>query len=187
MPATSRWCRVKTDPATGLHRSGRSQAKVSARTAAVYFETPSYLGMFEANGAAIAELAQPHGAETIVGVDPLSLGIVKPPADFGADIVVGPTQPLGVHMNCGGGVGGYIATRDEERLCARVQWLPRQHHRNREDRASSASASPARIRLPTACARRARTGPATRSISGPSPMRSTCRCSARKAWRARRD
>ena len=55
------------------------------------------------------------GAETIVGVDPLTLGIVRPPSDFGADIVVGPTQPLGVHMNCGGGVGGFIATRDEAR------------------------------------------------------------------------
>ena len=38
-----------------------------------------------------------------------------PPADYGADIVVGSMQPLGVHMNCGGGAGGFIATRDEER------------------------------------------------------------------------
>ena len=45
----------------------------------------------------------------------MTLGIVRPPADFGADIVVGPTQPLGVHMNCGGGVGGFIASRDEAR------------------------------------------------------------------------
>ena len=34
---------------------------------------------------------------------------------YGADIVVGSEQPLGVHMYCGGGVGGFIATRDEER------------------------------------------------------------------------
>src|SRR5262249_31633150 len=40
---------------------------------------------------------------------------LRPPADYGADIAVGPTQPLGVHMNCGGGVGGYIASRDEEK------------------------------------------------------------------------
>ena len=38
-----------------------------------------------------------------------------PPGDLGADIVVGSTQPLGVHLNAGGGVGGFIATRDEER------------------------------------------------------------------------
>ena len=51
----------------------------------------------------------------IIGVDPICLGLVRPPADLGADIAVGPTQPLGVHMNCGGGVGGFIASRDEER------------------------------------------------------------------------
>ncbi len=42
------------------------------------------------------------------------MGVLKPPADYGADIAVGPTQPLGVHMHCGGGVGGYLASRDEE-------------------------------------------------------------------------
>jgi glycine dehydrogenase subunit 1 len=41
--------------------------------------------------------------------------VLAPPGEWGADIVVGTTQPLGVHMNCGGGVGGFIATRDEER------------------------------------------------------------------------
>jgi glycine dehydrogenase subunit 1 len=91
------------------------KAKISARTAAVYFESPGYLGNIEPQGAEIARLARASGAETIVGADPISLGVLKPPADYGADIAVGPTQPLGVHMNCGGGVGGYIASRDEEK------------------------------------------------------------------------
>jgi len=90
------------------------KAKISSKTAAVYVESPGYLGMIEAQGAEIAKIARSHGAETIVGVDPISLGVLQPPADYGADIAVGPTQPLGVHMNCGGGVGGYIASRDEE-------------------------------------------------------------------------
>ncbi len=91
------------------------KAKLSERTAAVYVESPGYLGLFEPRGEEIAGLARSRGAETIVGVDPSCLGIVRPPADYGADIAVGPTQPLGVHMNCGGGVGGFIASRDEER------------------------------------------------------------------------
>lgn len=90
------------------------EAKISSRTAAVYFESPGYLGQIEARGDEIARIARAHGAETIVGADPISLGVLRPPADYGADIAVGPTQPLGVHMNCGGGVGGYIASRDEE-------------------------------------------------------------------------
>jgi glycine dehydrogenase subunit 1 len=51
----------------------------------------------------------------IVGVDPISLGVLASPPSYGADIVVGTTQPLGVHLYGGGGLGGFIATRDEER------------------------------------------------------------------------
>jgi glycine dehydrogenase subunit 1 len=43
------------------------------------------------------------------------LGVLTPPADYGADIVCGDIQPLGMHMQYGGGHAGYIATRDEER------------------------------------------------------------------------
>jgi glycine dehydrogenase subunit 1 len=91
------------------------KAALSARTAAVYVESPGYLGLFEGRVEEIARLARAAGAETILGTDPISLGIVRPPGDLGADIAVGPTQPLGVHMNGGGGVGGFIASRDEER------------------------------------------------------------------------
>ncbi len=45
----------------------------------------------------------------------MSLGILAPPGAYGADIVVGSIQPLGIHMNCGGGLGGFIASRDEPR------------------------------------------------------------------------
>ena len=91
------------------------KAKISAGTAAVYVESPGHLGVLEPRGGEIAEIARAAGAETIVGVDPICLGVIRPPADYGADIVVGPTQTLDVRMNCGGGVGGFIASRDEER------------------------------------------------------------------------
>ena len=44
-------------------------------------------------------------------------------AGYGADIVVGTTQPLGVHLNAGGGAGGFIATRDEERYARQYPTL----------------------------------------------------------------
>ncbi len=106
---------VEPDKATGLIDLADLKRKVSSQTAAVYFESPSYLGLIEANGAAIAAVAHAAGAEAVVGADPISLGILKAPAEYGADIAVGPTQPLGMHMNCGGGVGGYMASRDEEK------------------------------------------------------------------------
>jgi len=89
--------------------------KLGSDVAAVYFDNPSYLGVIESEAKEISKLAHGYGAEVIVGVDPISLGVLIPPSEYGADIVVGTTQPLGVHMNCGGGVGGFIATRDEER------------------------------------------------------------------------
>jgi glycine dehydrogenase subunit 1 len=91
------------------------RAKISPKTAAVLFENPSYLGFIETRGDEISKLAHEHGAECIVGVDPISLGVLAPPAHYGADIVCGDIQPLGMHMQFGGGHAGLIATRDEER------------------------------------------------------------------------
>jgi glycine dehydrogenase subunit 1 len=104
---------VEYDHRTGLLSIEDLKDKISQRTAAVYFENPSYLGFIESQGEAISQVAHKNGAECIVGVDPISLGILEPPANYGADIVCGEIQPLGIHMNYGGGTGGFIATRDE--------------------------------------------------------------------------
>lgn len=106
---------VACDPETGRLDVADLKSKLGDDVAAVYFENPAYLGTIETAGSDVAKVARDAGAETIVGVDPLSLGILKAPADYGADIAVGPTQPLGVHMNGGGGVGGFIASHDIER------------------------------------------------------------------------
>lgn len=103
------------------HRSGEmdfSQIEnaISADTAAVYFDNPNFFGVIESNGQSIADLAHRHGALLIVGADPISLGILKPPADYGADITCGDIQSLGMHMQFGGGHAGYIATRDEAKF-----------------------------------------------------------------------
>ena len=114
---------VAADPDTGRLDLADLERKLDPTAAAVYFETPSYLGVIEDQAALIAETARRAGAETVAGVDPVSLGVLAPPADYGADIAVGSTQPLGVHMNGGGGVGGFIATRDEERYARQYPTL----------------------------------------------------------------
>lgn len=115
MPSHIAVVEIGFDASTGLLDLAELEAKLSSRTAAVYIETPNYLGVIETQAGEIAALAHRVGAEFVVGVDPISLGVLAPPAGFGADIVVGTTQPLGVHMNCGGGTGGFIASCDEER------------------------------------------------------------------------
>src|SRR4051794_13769423 len=77
---------VDSDPETGRLDLADLESKLSARTAAVYLETPSYLGVVESDGPRIAELARAAGAETVVGVDPISLGVLSPPGAWGADI-----------------------------------------------------------------------------------------------------
>nr|AYQ75829.1 aminomethyl-transferring glycine dehydrogenase subunit GcvPA [Cohnella candidum] len=105
---------VEIDSATGRIDLDDLRAKLDADTAAVYFENPGYLGIIEDQGSAISALAHEAGAVSIVGVDPISLGVLQPPGGYGADIVCGDLQPLGMHMNYGGGQAGFIATRDEE-------------------------------------------------------------------------
>lgn len=93
------------------------------QTAAIYYENPAFLGGLEGGAAAIAAIARQCGAETIAGVDPLTLGVIAPPGDLGVDIAVGTIQTLGVHMNAGGGLGGFIASRDEPRYAAEYPTL----------------------------------------------------------------
>lgn len=100
-------------PDSGLVDLAGLEAKISEKTAAVFFENPSYLGFVETNAAEIASIAHKKGALCVVYADPISLGVINPPAEYGGDIVCGDIQPLGMHMLYGGGHGGFIATRDD--------------------------------------------------------------------------
>jgi glycine dehydrogenase subunit 1 len=90
--------------------------KISEKTAAVYFENPSYLGYIESQVEDIAREVHSNKSLLIVGVDPVSLGILKPPSECDADIVVGEAQPLGNGMNFGGPLLGIMACHDDMSL-----------------------------------------------------------------------
>ena len=92
--------------------------KVSEKTAAIYLENPSYLGFIETKGKDIVDIAHKKGALVIMGIDPTSLGVLEAPGIIGADYAVGEYQPLGLHMSWGGGLGGFIATKDEKEFVA---------------------------------------------------------------------
>lgn len=92
------------------------KGKVSDETAAVYIENPSYLGFVETEVEAISQIIHDANGLFIVGVDPISLGVLKPPDEYGADIVVGEGQSLGNPMNYGGPLLGIFACRDDRKL-----------------------------------------------------------------------
>src|SRR5690606_28176294 len=106
---------IAFDSATGLMDIDDLRRNIGDDVSAVYVEVPSYLGGIEPDVSRIAEIAHGAGALLIVGVDAISLGVLAAPADYGADIVVGEAQALGVHMMYSGGLCGFIASRDEPR------------------------------------------------------------------------
>ena len=115
-PAGIRIKKVAYNKETGQISLEDLKNKISDKTAAVYVEDPSYLGFIETQVDEISRETHAHGAVFIVGVDPTSLGILKPSGDYGADIVVGEAQPLGSSMNFGGPLLGIFACRDNLRL-----------------------------------------------------------------------
>ena len=114
---------VGFDRGTGLLDLADLSAKVTSDTAAVLIENPSYLGFLESQAAEVGEVARAGGAEFVVYTDPISLGVVAPPAQYGATIACGDFQPLGMHMQAGGGQGGFIATGSDMRYVSEFKDL----------------------------------------------------------------
>ena len=113
---------VEYSSETGMVSLENLIKKTCSDTAGIYFENPSYLGFLEEQGSEIAEIIHEAGGIVIVGVDPVSLGVIAPPSQYGADITCGDIQGLGNHMYLGGSLGGFIGTRDEEKYVMEYAW-----------------------------------------------------------------
>jgi glycine dehydrogenase subunit 1 len=98
----------------GVDLGALRAALAAADVAGVLLEMPSYLGFVEERVVEIADAAHAAGALIVVAVDPSTLGVLAAPAGYGADIVTGDAQSLGIHQLFGGGQCGFIAHPDEE-------------------------------------------------------------------------
>lgn len=77
----------------------------------VYVEMPNLFGLYDEP---VIDLKESMGdVPLVVGVNPASLASVIPPGDYGADIVIGEGQSLGIGMNTGGPLLGVFACRKE--------------------------------------------------------------------------
>ncbi|KPJ50739.1 glycine dehydrogenase [candidate division TA06 bacterium DG_26] len=88
------------------------QRMATESTACVIAQHPNFLGCLEERET-ISGISHERGALFVVCVDPISLGLLKPPGEYGADIVVGEGQCLGLPMSLGGPFLGVFATRQE--------------------------------------------------------------------------
>jgi glycine cleavage system P protein (glycine dehydrogenase) subunit 1 len=101
---------VDYDRDTGMLDLGKLRDALSDDVCGVYVENPNFFGRFEEQLEDIRRLTK---AALVVGVNPIAQAIVRPPGDFGADIVIGEGQPLGSHVNFGGPLLGIFACRQE--------------------------------------------------------------------------
>lgn len=85
---------------------------VDEKVAAVIVQQPNFFGCLEEVGD-ISAVTHEKGALLIACVNPISLGLLSPPGDYGADIAVGDAQPLGNHLSYGGPHVGFFAVKKE--------------------------------------------------------------------------
>jgi glycine dehydrogenase subunit 1 len=85
---------------------------VDDETACLIVQNPDFLGRILDLGG-LADAVHAHHALLVVCCDPISLGMLRPPADYGADIAIGEGQPLGNTLSFGGPYLGFFACKKE--------------------------------------------------------------------------
>jgi glycine dehydrogenase subunit 1 len=100
------------DGTTDLEALERELAVAESPVAGVILGQPNAFGILE-DMAEATRLAHAAGALCVAVVEPISLAVLAPPADYGADIAVGEGQPLGIPLQYGGPYLGLLAARSD--------------------------------------------------------------------------
>jgi len=99
------------DPYTGELDLQDLRSKVTPETSGIYVEVPNFFGVIDSHAPALKQ--EFPDVALVIGANPISLGVLKAPGDYGADICIGEGQVLGVPMNFGGPLLGVFACRQE--------------------------------------------------------------------------
>jgi glycine dehydrogenase subunit 1 len=103
---------IVTVPTEGGTISVSSLKKLlDSDTAAMIVQHPNFFGLFE-DVHAVSEATHAAGALLIACVNPISLGVLEPPGEYGADIAVGEGQPLGNPVSYGGPHFGFFTVKE---------------------------------------------------------------------------
>lgn len=96
----------------GILNAEELKKQLNDNTACVVVQHPNFFGCLE-DMQGLHEVLQRVGTLSVVCVDPISLGLLKPPGEYGADIVVGEGQALGCPMGFGGPLLGFFACKSK--------------------------------------------------------------------------
>ena len=96
----------------GLTNPEELTRSLDDETAAVFVQNPNFVGAVE-DLTALAGAAHDAGALAIAAVDPMTLGVLRPPGDCGIDVAVGEGQPLGGRLDFGGPSFGFFCATEE--------------------------------------------------------------------------
>ncbi|MFO8060179.1 MAG: aminomethyl-transferring glycine dehydrogenase subunit GcvPA [Bacillota bacterium] len=144
------WDIVEVPAPDGVTDTAALREAAGEGALAVIVQNPNFFGMLEP----VDEISEAAGdAQFVVACDPISLGVLRPPGGYGADIVVGEGQPLGNPLSFGGPYLGFFASGQKHirrmpgRLIGRtvevdgtrgfVMTLQAREHHIRRDRATS--------------------------------------------------
>ena len=132
------YCESRQVPVTVIPPKGTAtdlealKAAIADDTAAVYVQNPNYFGVIE-DMDAVVEAAHAKKAKVIMGCNPIALGLLKTPGEYGADIAVGEGQPLGMPLAFGGPYLGFMTCKQAmmRKLPGRIVGETADHDGNR--------------------------------------------------------
>ena len=105
-------CMEEVDMDGGVTDLNNLKEMVGENTAGILIQHPNFFGILE-KVEEIEKIAHEAGSLFVVSVDPISLGVLKPPGEYGADVVTGEGQALGNPLSFGGPYVGIFAVKQD--------------------------------------------------------------------------
>ncbi len=102
---------VRYDRLTGQIDIDDLGKKVDENVCGVYIENPNFFGILEEKIKEINDIIKNANSLMVVGIDPVSLGIIKNPGEYGADIVIGEGSCFGNNVDFGGSTLGLFSCK----------------------------------------------------------------------------
>jgi glycine dehydrogenase subunit 1 len=103
---------IEIPHAGGVYNEAILKKEVDDDTACVIVQNPNFFGCIE-HADRIESICHAKGALLIASVNPISLGVLKSPGEYNADIAVGEGQPLGIPLCYGGPYLGFFAVKEK--------------------------------------------------------------------------